>query len=108
MALPRKNRIVKRTDFDELFKQGRAVRGSFLFIRALLSQKKFSRFVFLVSSKIVPGAVDRNRTRRIFSKIAQDFIKNNPAKNLDILVVLSKKEKEEILCQELVKLLGKL
>lgn len=74
-----------------------------MFIRFLGNQKRYSRFVFIISTKYVLLAVDRNRIRRVFS----EEIARNPSllkQGLDIIVVVSKKitrEKFEDLAREL-------
>ena len=67
MALPRKYRLSDKKDIDRVFKSGRTVKGSFLFIKLLDNKKGYSRGVFIVSSKYIPLAVDRNKIRRILS-----------------------------------------
>lgn len=65
MALPKKNVLRKKLDFDKVFKEGRAVKGSFLLIRYIKRDSAFSRFGVVVSTKVSKKAVRRNRLRRI-------------------------------------------
>jgi ribonuclease P protein component len=67
VALPRKNRLTTKKEIDRIFKNGRTIKGSFLFIRFLNNQKEYSKFSFVVPTKHVTLAVDRNKIRRIFS-----------------------------------------
>ena len=69
MALPKKNRLKKKKDFEEVFKKGKAVRGNFLFVRYLKNSLQFPRFAFVVSSKVSKKAVARNRIRRLRSRM---------------------------------------
>ena len=91
MALPKKNRLSLKRDVDNVFKRGRTVKGSFLFIRFLGGwEGKYSRFAFIIPSKHVPLAVDRNKIKRMFS----EEVKKVPLLvkwGYDIIVVVHKK-----------------
>ena len=76
MALNKKNRLKKKRDFEEVFKKGKAVKGSFLFIKYRKNELDAARFGFVVSAKVAKKAVERNRIRRIFSEVAGLVIKN--------------------------------
>lgn len=104
-----KNRLTGKKDIDRVFKRGRTVKGSSLFIRLLKNQEKCSRFAFIVPAKHVSLAVDRNRIRRILSeKIAKIFL-SGPS--YDILIVIHKKVARYQfgeLSRDLIKLLAKI
>lgn len=69
VALPRKFRLSSKKDIDRVFKNGRTVRGSFLFIRFLSGrEEKSSRFALIIPAKHVSLAVDRSKIKRIFSE----------------------------------------
>jgi len=68
VALPKKNRLSNKKDIDRVFKNGRTVKGSFLFIKLSDNPRGYSRFAFIVPSKYVPIAADRNRIKRVFSE----------------------------------------
>ncbi|MBI2674359.1 MAG: ribonuclease P protein component [Candidatus Yanofskybacteria bacterium] len=110
MALPKKNRLTSKKDIDHVFKRGRTVKGSFLFIKRLDNPKGYSRFAFVVSSKYVSLAVDRNRIKRMFS----EKVRRTPAlleHGYDMVVVIHKKvEREQFkeLGEELREILFKL
>lgn len=104
MALPKKNKIVLKTDFDRIFKLGKAVKGSFLLIRFLDNNKDFPRFGFIVSKNISSRAVDRNRLKRVMSEIALRFLQEKKEVGLDI-VVAARSKKEDSLILELSKFL---
>lgn len=74
MALNKKNRLKKKHDFDNVFKKGRAIKGSFLFIKYLKNELNLSRFGFVVSAKVAKKAVERNKLRRILSEAVRDII----------------------------------
>lgn len=66
--MPKKNRLVGKKDIDRIFKNGRTIKGSFLFIRFLNNQKEYSKFSFVIPTKHISLAVDRNKIRRMFSR----------------------------------------
>ena|SRR3989344_434334 len=87
MALPVKNRLSKKRDFDTVFKKGNITKGSFLFIKVANNDRKVSRFGFVISSKISGKAVVRNKLRRELS----DFIRLNVNRihtGYDIIIVI--------------------
>jgi len=109
MALPRKNRITSKKEIDYVFKNGRKIRGYFLFLRFVGNQIGYPRFVFIIPSKFISLAVDRNRIRRLFSEEIKkmSYISKN---GCDYIVLVSKKtERTEFghLAEELHKLLSK-
>lgn len=108
MALPKKNRIVSRIDFNEIYRRGKAVKGSFLFIRTKNNILNFTRFGFIISKKIVQKAVDRNKIKRALSLEASKFIKSKKTVNYDIVVVITKKAEKKVLLSEFVNFLEKL
>ena len=89
MALNLKNRVKKKLDFEEVFKKGKAVNGSFLFIKHRSNELGIPRFGFVVSAKIAKKAVERNKIRRIISEAARSEIKN--LNGYDIVVFATKK-----------------
>lgn len=68
MALAKKNILRRELDFDRVFKQGKAVKGSFLFIKYLRNNLATPRFGIIVSTKVSKKAVERNRIRRILAE----------------------------------------
>ncbi|MBI2065299.1 MAG: ribonuclease P protein component [Candidatus Yanofskybacteria bacterium] len=87
MALSAKNRLSKKRDFDTAFKNGKTVRGSFLFIKLAQNGQPVSRFGFVISSKVLKRATTRNKIRRYLS----DFIRFNINKikaGYDIIVII--------------------
>ena len=68
MALSGKYRIKNKKEIDRVFKGGRTVKGSFLFIRFVVGSRAHSRFALIVPSKYISLAADRNRIKRILSE----------------------------------------
>ena len=110
MALPKENRLTTKKEIDNVFKHGRTVKGSSLFIRFLdnQGQNSYSRFAFFISSKYIPLAVDRNNLKRMFS---QEIMSLSMLKRgYDVVVVIFKKADRkgfENLVEELSDLLSK-
>lgn len=110
MALSKQNRLKNREDFNQVFRRGRSVGGSFLFLKVRKSLGGESRFGFIVPSRAAKKAVDRNKIKRIaadtirsvFFKIKHPvdvvlvFNKNQPLLSgpikKDILTVLKRAE----------------
>ena len=105
MALPKKHRLVSRSDFDKVFKEGKAVKGSFLFIKSRVNEFGFPRFGFIVPKKIYSKAVDRNRLERVLSEIVAQYIKSDAINSRDFIVVISKQGQENFVRNELTNLL---
>jgi ribonuclease P protein component len=88
MALNKKNRLKKKKDFERVFKQGKAVKGNFLFAKYISNDLGFPRFAFIVSSKVSGKAVVRNRVRRAVSEASRLKLKEfHPA---DIIFIAAK------------------
>jgi ribonuclease P protein component len=93
VALPASNRIKKKKDFDMVFKKGKAVNGSFLFIKSVHSSRP--RFGFIVASKFAPQAVLRNKVRRLFADVLWPDRLPNMAP-CDTVVVVTKKVPQDL------------
>ena len=112
MALPKENRLHTKKDFDNIFKNGRSLRGHFLLIKYTTSDAGFYRIGFVVSAKVASKAVIRNRIKRVLADITQKN-KGIIKKDKNIVVLLLKlpadKEKErELLSREFLNLLSKI
>lgn len=105
MALPQKHRLITKPDFDRAFKNGKAVKGSFLFIKSRANELNFPRFGLVVPKKVYPRAVDRNRLKRVLSEIATTYLKNNLTSGRDFVVVINRKGKEDLINNEFTNLL---
>ena len=87
MALPVKNRLNNKRDFETVFKEGKTGKGSFLFIRIAPNNRPVSRFGFVVPAKAAKKAVLRNKIRRDLSEL----IRLNMGKisgGYDIIVII--------------------
>lgn len=91
-----------------VFEKGKAVQGSFLFIKFVKSNAPETRMNFIISSKVLPGAVDRNRIKRVLSETARQYLKGKGNTGYDISVVVRKHNEEKTLVTEFIKLLDKI
>lgn len=89
MALNKRNRLKKKRDFEDVFKKGRAVKGSFLFIKYRKNKLGVPRFGFVVSVKVARSAVERNKIRRILSETVRGII--DGLDSHDIIVFVTNK-----------------
>lgn len=85
----KKNRLKKKRDFENIFKKGKSVNGSFLFIKYKKNQLGWPRFGFVVSAKVAAKAIERNKIRRILSEAARSII--DSLESYDIIVFSSRK-----------------
>jgi len=90
LALPKENRIKNKKDIDGIFKKGRTVKSSSLFIRFLDNKKDYSRVALIVPAKNVYLAVDRNKIKRmLYGELAKN--RSLLKRGLDVIVVVNKK-----------------
>ncbi len=84
--LSKKHTIKKKKDFNSAFKQGYNFANNLFILKVGKSSLDFSRFAFVAPSKIIKGAVDRNKTKRIMRACIKD---NDYAikEGLDIIII---------------------
>lgn len=86
--LSRENRLVKKADFQRVFKLGKGVKSSFLYIKSIKNDKDCFRVGFVVSKEISNKSTQRNRLKRLLRQSVvniKDFI---PPKTDIVIVVL--------------------
>lgn len=74
--LPKKNRLKKKKDFENIFKGGKGYKEDFLYLKIIKNNLKSSRFGFIVGKNFSKKAAVRNRIRRQL----RELIKNNLSK----------------------------
>jgi len=107
MALNIKNRLKRKADLQKVFKKGKYLEGSFLFIKFIKNSLGLSRFGFVISSKVSKKAVTRNRTRRVLSEVVRvnmDRMNNN----YDVIINIKKNVKLDLMKDDLINILNKL
>jgi ribonuclease P protein component len=62
--LPKLNRLIKKRDFEMVFKKGRGFKEGFLVFRVAKNNFKNSRFGFVVGKSVSKKATIRNRIKR--------------------------------------------
>ncbi len=97
--LPFENRIKKRKDFENIFKNGELLYSDILTVKFLKNNLSRTRFGFIVSKKISKKAVLRNSIKR---KLREQIRLRLPnfKKGFDIIIIakkeIIKKNSEEI------------
>lgn len=108
MVFSRQQRLKKEKDFEEVFKKGKTVKGSFFFIRMVLTSAPNLRCAVVVPAKTTPLAVSRNAIRRRLTAMLQDLLAG--LSGFDLVLVVShvpEKDSSEVR-QEIASALGKL
>jgi len=62
--LKKENRLTKKKDFELLFKEGKSVKQSFLYLKYKENNLEVNRFGIIVGKNFSKKAVERNKTRR--------------------------------------------
>lgn len=83
--LPKQNRLKKKKDFDRVFNEGSYLDTPLFLVKSAKNNLKVSRFGFVVSKKVSPKAVERNRIKRIMREVVRKAIQNE--KELDIIFI---------------------
>lgn len=67
--LPKENRLTKEKEIGQVYQNGQNFHGQFIGLKVLKNKLLISRFCFVVSNKIAPKAVRRNRIKRQLREI---------------------------------------
>ncbi|MBU3934569.1 ribonuclease P protein component [Patescibacteria group bacterium] len=93
------NRIVKKKDFENIFRRGVSFKEGFLSLKINRNSSQKSRFAFVVSRKVSKKATTRNKIRRQLReliKLRADKIKKGIDCIFIVLPGIGKKNFEEI------------
>lgn len=93
--LPKENRLVKKTDFQRVFKLGKGFKSSFLYIKAIKNDKDSTRVGFIVSKEISNKSTQRNRLKRLLRQSVANICGSLPS-NTDIVIVVLPEIKKSI------------
>lgn len=69
--LPKENRLKKEKEFETVFKGGRAVKGSNIFLKYLANGTDKTKVGFVVSKKVSKLAVERNKIKRRMREVVR-------------------------------------
>ncbi len=87
--LPKKHRLKKKKEFERVFKEGKAAKKDFLFIKFIKNDLDATRFGFVVSKKISKKAVVRNKVKRRLREAAREML-SDIKPGYDVVVVAQK------------------
>jgi ribonuclease P protein component len=90
--LAQKNRLGKKADFEQIFKNGNKAFNQYCNIRYLANKYDYCRFAIIVSNKISKKATERNKLRRAVKVVILNNLPNFK-QNLDIIVTVLPKLK---------------
>jgi ribonuclease P protein component len=74
--LPPESRLKSNKEIEKVFKNGKTVKNSFLFLKFAPNNSKQSRIAFSVGLRYSKKALKRNRAKRILREVARDFLKD--------------------------------
>lgn len=92
--LPRTFRLSVRDNIVGLIRKGARMNSLFFVIRYRPNTLEKLRCAVVISSKIAPKAVQRNRFRRLCYRTVYDYIKKEQVKGIDLAILLTKKSLE--------------
>lgn len=108
--LPPENQLKKKKEIEKVFKLGKGLKESFLYIKAKMNKLENSRFCFIVSKKVAKKAVVRNKIKRRLREITRkNLLKIR--KGLDIIIIAlpgAEKENYKVLEEKINKLFKKI
>jgi ribonuclease P protein component len=84
--LPKENRLKKEKEFEAVFKGGRILKGSYVFLKYLANGTDKTKFGFVVSKKVSKLAVKRNKAKRRMREIVR-LRKEEIKKGLSIIFI---------------------
>ena len=86
--LGQKNRLLKKKDFDSVFKQGQGFKQGFLYLKIKKNNLDSSRFGFIVSKKFSKKAVARNKIKRRLGEIIKKELEKIK-KPVDAIIIVN-------------------
>ena len=93
--LPKINRVKKKKDFEEIFKNSKIFKSDLFIFRIAKNNLGVNRFGFVVSQKVSKNAVVRNKVKRRLSEaVKTGLIKIKNGTDL-VIIALSGIEKKE-------------
>ncbi|MBI2459511.1 MAG: ribonuclease P protein component [Parcubacteria group bacterium] len=71
--LAKQNRLVKKKDFEKIFKQGKFFYSKIFFIKILANELEVNRYGIVISTKVSKKSVERNKLKRQFRAAIREF-----------------------------------
>lgn len=93
--LPKANRLKKKKDIENVFKNGTGFKEDFLILKVVKNNLKNSRFAFIVSQKVSKKATLRNKIRRRLSELVRRRLPTVPLGIDMVLVAVSGLEEKD-------------
>ena len=91
--LPKKYRLNKRKDFENVFKNGKFFYNQYVTVKYLKNELDLPRLAFVVSNKISKKAVERNKIKRRLRAIFYTSLKE-VRPGLDYIIIVKAAIKE--------------
>jgi len=101
--LPQANRLKKKKDFENVFKNGKGFKEDLLYLKVIKNDLGCLRIGFIVGKNFSKKAVERNRIKRRLREIVKERIIE---KGLDVVIVVMPKAQNNF--EELEKTIAKL
>jgi ribonuclease P protein component len=98
--LPFKNRLVKRKDFEKIYKHGNFFYFGAIGIKALKNDLNDTRIGISIGLKYSKKAVERNKIKRQIREIAKKNLTKIKS-GFDVVITIKKEEKKNINFKEL-------
>lgn len=97
--LAKRYKLKSNSEISKVFKNGKTVKSSFLFLRYQFNNSDHPRIAFSIGLKYSKKAVDRNHAKRILRASADSFI-NEIKPNCDLIFYFDKSFQEKLNLQE--------
>jgi ribonuclease P protein component len=84
--LPKENRLKKKKDFENIFKNGKTFRSKNITVKYLFNEIEDNKIGFVVSKKFSKKATERNKVKRRLREIVRKN-KKQIKKGVDIILI---------------------
>lgn len=104
--LPKKNKLVKKSEIEKLAKTGKRTASVFFLVKTRKNNLPESRWVIVVSAKVHKSAVVRNRLRRQIRELVREHL-NTRVTGQDVMIIArscSVGQKYQLLKNDLLKI----
>lgn len=92
-TFPRDKRLIKKSEFDEVFKKGSRVASAHFLFFYLKNNLHYARLGLAISKKKIPKSHDRHRVKRL---IRETFRYHHTLGPLDIVVIVKQPIEREM------------